>query len=294
MPTINVNGTSLYYEDTGGAASPIVFSHGLLSNTDLFAPQIAVLKRRHRCIAYDHRGQGKSADGAGRAIDIETVTADAAALVEALGLGPIHFCGLSMGGMVGMRLAINRPDLIRSLVLLGTTEDPVPSKLKYRAMNVFARFFGMGPVAPAIMPALYGKTALADPARVAERLAWRNQLVSNRRSIWRAVNGVLERKSIYQELGKIAAPTLVIVGDEDVATFPVQNERIAQAIYGAKFAVIPHAGHFSTLEQPAAVTATIATFLDEQEVGLRGMANAMSRREFTSTSRQAGVKGASA
>jgi pimeloyl-ACP methyl ester carboxylesterase len=295
MAMIQVNGTSLYYEDTGGAGTPIVFSHGLLWNTELFAPQIAVLKDRYRCIAYDHRGQGKSADGTGPAIDMDTVTDDAAALIEALGIGPVHFCGLSMGGIVGMRLAIGRPDLIRSLVLLDTTADPEPSKLKYKAMNIIARFFGMGSVVKAIMPALYGKTALTDPARVAERLAWQEQLADNRRSIWRAANGVLERKSLFGELGKIAAPTVVVVGDEDVATLPAQNERIAQAIDGARFVVIPRAGHGSTLEQPAAVTATIATFLDEQEAGLRGMAKAMSRqRPFPAPSRRANFGGAAA
>jgi 3-oxoadipate enol-lactonase len=262
---IRANGTALYYEDTGGAGSPIVFSHGLLWNTTLFAPQIAVLKDRYRCIAYDHRGQGRSADDAGHAIAMETVTDDAAALIEALGLGPVHFCGLSMGGIVGMRLAIGRPDLIRSLVLLDTTADPEPYKLKYKMLNVIARFFGLGPVCNAIMPALFGKTSLKDPARADERLEWKQQLAANRKSIWRAASGVLERKSIYGELHKIAVPTLVAVGDEDVGTPPALAERIAGAIAGAKLIVIPGAGHGSTLEQPTIVTATIGAFLDAQK-----------------------------
>jgi 3-oxoadipate enol-lactonase len=261
---IRANGTALYYEDTGGAGAPIVFSHGLLWNTTLFAPQIAALKDRYRCIAYDHRGQGRSADDASHAIAMETVTDDAAALIEALGLGPVHFCGLSMGGIVAMRLAISRPDLIRSLVLLDTTADPEPYKLKYKIMNVIARYFGLGVVSKAILPALHGKTALKDQARADERSEWQRQLASNRRSIWRAVNGVLERKSIYGELQKIAVPTLVAVGDEDVGTPPAMAERIAGAIAGAKLIVIPGAGHGSTLEQPAVVTAAIGAFLDAQ------------------------------
>lgn len=272
MATIRVNGTSLYYEDTGGSGPPIVFSHALLWNTALFAHQIAFLKNRYRCIAYDHRGQGRSADDVSNAIDMDTVVDDAAAFIEALTPGPVHFCGLSLGGIVGMRLAISRPDLISSLVLLDTTADPEPSKLKYKMLNLIARHFGLGPVAKAVMPALYGKTALADPARAADRLTWEKQLVANRRSIWRAVNGVLERDSIYSELGKIDAPTLVAVGDEDVATVPAQAERIAGAIRGAKLVVIPKAGHCSAVEQPEAVTAAIAAFLDEQEAKLHSAA----------------------
>jgi 3-oxoadipate enol-lactonase len=84
MATFNVNGTAIYYEDTGRNAPPVVFSHGLLWNSGLFAPQIAALKDRFRCIAYDHRGQGKSADGTGRAIGIDTLTNDAETLIEGL------------------------------------------------------------------------------------------------------------------------------------------------------------------------------------------------------------------
>jgi 3-oxoadipate enol-lactonase len=264
MPMIRANGTSLYYEDTGGTGAPVVFSHGLLWNTTLFAPQIAALKDRYRCVAYDHRGQGRSADDIAPAISVETLTTDAAALIEKLDLGPVHFCGLSLGGIVAMRLAIDRPDLIRSLVLLDTTADAEPYKLKYQAMNLVARFAGLGSVSGAIMPALYGKTTLNDPARADERHAWKQQLVSNRNTIWRAVNGVLNRKSIHSELGKIAAPTLVAVGEEDTSTPQAMAERIAGAIPGAKLIVIPSAGHATTQEQPAIVTAAIGAFLDGQ------------------------------
>jgi 3-oxoadipate enol-lactonase len=272
MPMIRANGTSLYYQDTGGSGDPIVFSHGLLWDTTLFASQIAALRDRYRCIAYDHRGQGKSADDNGRAIDMVTVTEDAVALIEALGIAPVHFVGLSLGGIVGMRLAITRPEIVRSLVLLDTTADPEPFKLKYKALNIIIRYFGLGLVVKAIMPALYGKTALKDPARATERHEWQHQLAANRRSIWRAANGVLERRSIYEDLVKITAPTLVAVGEEDIATPLALAERIARAINGAKLVIIPKAGHGSTLEQPEAVTAMIAAFLDPQGMGSRRVA----------------------
>lgn len=267
MPMIRANGAALYYEDTGGAGMPVVFSHGLLWDTKLFAPQIAVLKDRYRCLAYDHRGQGRSADGTGRAISVETLTEDAAALIEKLDLGPVHFCGLSLGGIVAMRLAICRPDLIRSLVLLDTTADAEPYKWKYQALNVIARVAGLGAVSAMAMPALYGRTALKDPARADERREWKQQLIGNRGTIWRAINGVLDRKSIHSELAKITVPTLVAVGDEDTSTPKVMAERIAAGIAGAKLLVIPNAGHGSTLEQPALVTAAIGAFLDAQNSG---------------------------
>ena len=274
MPMIRVNGTSLFYEDTGGSGTPIVFSHGLLWSSRLFAAQMVALGSQYRCIAYDHRGQGRSADDDANAISMATLTDDAAALIEALGLGAVNFCGLSLGGIVGMRLAIGRPDLVRSLILLDTTADPEPSKLKFQVLNLIVRLFGMKAVTKAIMPALHSKTALADPARADERAEWEAMLAANRPSIWRAVNGVLARQSICEELRKIAAPTLVGVGAEDVGTPPAMAERIAQAITGAKLVVFPRAGHGATLEEPEAVTAAIADFLQQQKTTARSIAAA--------------------
>jgi 3-oxoadipate enol-lactonase len=269
MPMIRANGTALYYEDTGGGGMPVVFSHGLLWNSSVFAPQIAVLKDRYRCIAYDHRGQGRSADGVGHAIGMDTVTDDAAALIEKLGLGPVHFSGLSMGGIVGMRLGIGRPDLIRSLVLIATTADAEPYTLKYKALTAVSRLFGVRAVAPAVMRALYGKTTLSDPARADERREWLHQYLLNRSTIWRAANGVLERESIIGELGKITAPTLVMVGEEDISTPKAFADRIVGAIPQAKLVVIPAAGHGPPLEQPAVVTAAVGAFLDAQSGAVR-------------------------
>jgi 3-oxoadipate enol-lactonase len=265
MPMLRVNGTELYYEDTGGRGPAILFSHGLFWDSSLFAPQIRALKFRYRCVAYDHRGQGQSAASDLRAIDMDTLFADAVALIVALDLKPVHVCGLSMGGFVAMRLGARRPDQVRSLLLLDTSSDPEPREnvFKFRLGNWFARCFGTGPLlVDATIPMMFGKSTLGDPARAAERDAWRRHLRSNRPSLWRAVNGVIERPSVHDELSLITAPTLVMVGEEDTVTVPAKAERIAAAIAGAKLVRIPRAGHIVTLEQPQAVTQAIAGFLD--------------------------------
>jgi pimeloyl-ACP methyl ester carboxylesterase len=107
---------------------------------------------------------------------------------------------------------------------------------------------------------MLGKTILTDPKRRTE-LATYIDLMSRRKDIWRAVNGVIDRAPIYSELGRIKLPTLVIVGDEDVATPKPKAERIAGAIAGAKLVTIPGAGHSSPVEQPALVTAAMTEFL---------------------------------
>lgn len=265
MPTLDVNGTTLHYEDTGGPGAPLLFSHGLLWSARMFEAQIAHFRGRFRVIAWDHRGQGRSADDAAPCVSIETVTQDALALMDALDLGAVHFAGLSMGGFVGMRLAARHPDRVASLVLMETTADPEPAENvpRYRALNFVARWFGLGLVADRVMPIMFSRTFLTDPARREERDRWRQELLRNRRTIVRAVQGVIEREGVTAELAAIRAPTLVIVGEEDVATVPAKAERIVAAVSGARLARIPAAGHSSSVEAPQAVIAAMEGFFDE-------------------------------
>ncbi len=270
MPTLRINDTDLWVEDSGagiaidGTPQPtIVFSHGLLFSTALFSPQVAVLRERYRCVAYDHRGQGRSGESNLRSINIELLYQDAVALIESLNVGPVHFVGLSMGGFVGMRLAARRPDLVRSLSVLESSADAEPAEnmLRYRSLSAAARVVGVAPLVRRVMKIVFAKSTLDDPSRRGELQQWKTMLASNKRSIWRAVNGVIERTAIYPELGQIVCPTLVIVGDEDVATVPAKSERIVAAIKGATFVRIPRAGHSSSLEAPAAVNQALVEFL---------------------------------
>jgi pimeloyl-ACP methyl ester carboxylesterase len=266
MPMLSVNGTELHYEDTGGSGPPIIFSHGLLWSTRLYDPQVDALRGRYRCIAYDHRGQGRSAVPPESVIDMETLYLDAIGLIEKLGVKPCHFVGLSMGGFIGMRLAARRPDLLRSLVLLETSADPEPlgNVPRYTLLNLIARLAGVRPVADPVMRIMFGKGFLSDPNRAEERALWRARLLENRKDVWRAVNGVIKRRAVTAELPSIKVPTLVVVGEEDVATVPAKAERLHQLIPGSRLVRLPRGGHSVTVEEPALVNATLGTFLDAQ------------------------------
>lgn len=260
---VEVNGTSLYYEDTGGSGDPIIFSHALLLNLELFRPQINFLKQHYRCIAYEHRGQGRSAEVAHFSVSMDVLCDDVVALIKTLNLGKVHFCGLSMGGFVGLRLAARHPHLIKSLIISSSSADaePFSAMMKYALLNSLSALFGPASVASAVAPIIYGRTTRNDPTRQSEYLALIDQVGNNRRSIWRAVNGVIYRPGISEELKKINAPTLVLVGDEDTCQVPAKSERLAQCIAGARFERIPSAGHAITLEQPRLVNDVILKFL---------------------------------
>jgi 3-oxoadipate enol-lactonase len=260
---IRVNGAELYYEEQGTGSETIFFSHGLLWSCRMFDDQIAMLKDRYRCIAFDHRGQGQSEVTRG-GYDMETLSEDAAALIEALGGAPCHFLGLSMGGFVGLRLAARRPELLKSLMLLETSAGPEPreNRAKYQQLNFIARWVSLGFVSKQVMKVMFGQKFLNDPARAKLRREWQQRLVHNhRKGITRATTGVITRQDVYEELEKIRVPTLILVGDQDVAT-PLPNaQRLHEGIVGSQLVIIPGAGHTSTVEEPAAVNAAISHFL---------------------------------
>ena len=266
MPHADVNGTSLYFEDTGPGSTgqTIAFSHGLLWGTELFAPQIAALRERYRCIAWDHRGQGRSGREYRHTIPMELVWQDGIALLEHLGVTRTHIAGLSMGGFVAMRIAARRPELVDKLVLLETSADPEPFENigRYRMLSAVYRAVGPRLIASKVAPIMLGKSIMSDSSRKAE-VAGFVKLMTRRRDVWKAVNGVIDRAGVAAwELAQIRAPTLVIVGDEDVATPRPKADALVAAIAGAKLATIPRAGHSSSVEEPTEVTRAIAQFLD--------------------------------
>ncbi len=263
MPKLNVNGAAIYYEEHGAGSETIVFAHGLLWSGRMFDNQVHALQDRYRCITFDFRGQGRS-EITSSGYDIDTLTEDTAALIEALGCAPCHFLGLSMGGFVGQRLAIRHSSLLKSLMLLGTSADPEPeaNRGRYRLLNFVARWLGLRIVAKRVMQIMFGEKFLNDQARTQEKEVWRQRLIANHRiGITRAVEGVINRAGVYDQLDRIAIPTLIIVGDQDVATVPAKAERIHERIRGSKLVVISGAGHTSTVEEPEAVNDALKEFL---------------------------------
>ncbi|HEX5725818.1 MAG TPA: alpha/beta fold hydrolase [Longimicrobiaceae bacterium] len=263
MPTLRVNGADLYYEEHGSGPESVVFAHGLLWSGRMFAAQVRALRDRYRCVTFDFRGQGRSEVTRG-GYDMDMLSEDAATLIRAIGCAPCHFVGLSMGGFIGMRLAIRHPELLRSLTLLETSADPEPRRNvpRYALLTLVARTVGLRPVARRVMPIMFGRKFLSDPARAGLRDELRRELLANHKvGITRATWGVITRRGVYDQLHRIGVPTLVGVGDQDVATVPAKAERIHARIPGSRLVVMPGAGHSSPIEEPEAVNAALEDFL---------------------------------
>jgi 3-oxoadipate enol-lactonase len=263
MPHTSVNGTRLYVEDTGGKGPAVLFAHGLLYSCRMWDAQVAALRSRFRCISFDFRGQGQSEVAQG-GYDMDNLAMDAEALIRALGVAPVHFVGHSMGGFVGMRVAARHPELLQSLSLLDTSADAEPAENlpRYRMLTFIEEWVGPWLVAGPVMKIMHGATVRADPARAEELRAVRQRFMAlDRKGAVRAVNGVLGRKGVQDEIGRIRLKTLVMVGEEDTATVPAKSEAIAKAIASAKFVQVPKAGHLSPIDNPGFVTQQLAGFL---------------------------------
>ncbi len=189
---------------------------------------------------------------------------DTKLLIEKLVGGPVHFLGLSMGGFIGMRLAIHHPALLKSLMLLETTADPEPeeNKPKYRKLAFIAKWLGVGLIADKTMAIMFSQSFLNDPNKNALKNEWKARLKTlDRWNFGKAVNGVVDRNGIYGMLNKIDMPTLIVVGDEDVTTTPEKAQRMHDAIKASSLVIIEKAGHTSSIEQPEAVLKAIKEFL---------------------------------
>jgi pimeloyl-ACP methyl ester carboxylesterase len=274
MTLIDANGVKVNITDSGApagnaSAPTVVFGHGLLFSGHMFEAQIERLRSTYRCVTIDWRGQGKTPateDG----YDMDTLSLDAAAVIEGLGVGPVHYVGLSMGGFVGLRLAARRPELLRSLILLDTSadpEDPAMAKQDRLLCKVY-RVVGIRPLSGKVGKLMFGPTFLADPASKPDLERWKAGVAAvERPGMVKAILGVVDRLPVTAELDAISLPTLIVVGEDDAATPVARSEAIAAGIKGSVLKKVKDCGHSSTVEQPEILADLIEEFLTAQDKG---------------------------
>ncbi|WP_194975571.1 alpha/beta fold hydrolase [Aquiflexum lacus] len=263
MPHIQLNNIKLFYIKEGEGKETIIFSHGLLWSHKMFMDQVEFLKKKYTVISYDHRGQGQSEVNKGP-IDMDILTEDVLELIDNLVGQPVHFAGLSMGGFVGMRLAARYPEKVKSLILLETSanSEPVENLPKYKFLNGIVKLVGVVPmVASKVMPIMFAQSWLENSKNKNSYKKWIKELQANKKSITKSVEAVIYRKGVEEEIRNIKCPTMVLVGDEDVATKPEKAKFIQMAIPNATLHIVPGAGHSSCIEKPDEINRLIGDWL---------------------------------
>lgn len=252
------NGIDIHCE-ISGSGPWLTLSHSLCCDASMWQPQLAALEKRFTVLRFDTRGHGGTDAPAG-AYTFEQMTDDVLGLLDALKIGRTHFCGLSMGGMIGQHLALKAPDRIGRLVLADTTSRMPPEAGPLWAERIrIAQEKGMeAHVQPTLERWFTAPWRAAHP-EVMETIGTliRNTPVAGYVGCAQAI----ARIDVTDRLDGIKAPTLVIVGRDDVGTPPAMSEAIAAAIPGARLAVIPAASHLSNIEQAEAFNKLLVDFL---------------------------------
>lgn len=242
-----------------GDGPPVVMLHGLGWDSSLWYPTLAQLAPRYRAIAADTRGHGESDKPEGP-YSIDGFAADWAALLDRMNVTRATVIGLSQGGMIAQALAVRRPDLVSSLVLVATACKSSPAAREHMEQRI-AALADIGPEAAARVAAegIFSPAwRAANPAALQRFLHWRCMAASAPlTAAMRAVYGF----DLSAELPSLRIPTLVVSGSADTLIKPGTTAEIAALIPGAVLRSIEGAGHIIPVEAPDAFAATLHDFL---------------------------------
>jgi pimeloyl-ACP methyl ester carboxylesterase len=253
MPNLAVNGLTLYYAAAGAGGPTLVLIHGSGGDHGTWGPQLAALASAARVVAVDLPGHGASA---GEGSDtIREYATRVRQFLTALGRGPVVLGGHSMGGAIALAVALDSPEWLRGLVLVGTGAR---LRVLPQLFEILARNY-----AEAV--AFMTERAWSPSTPAALKDLGRKTVSTTRPSVTQGDFTACDRFDVMERIGEIRLPTLVIVGEEDRLTPPKYAEFLAGKIAGARLARIPRAGHFVSLEQPDEVNRAIHAFLGEFE-----------------------------
>ncbi len=257
MPTLTRAEYSIHYTCEGAPGAPLLMlSNSLGANLSMWDGQAAEFSKSFRVLRYDNRGHGHSA--APRApYSLEDVANDAALLLEHVGVSSAHFCGLSLGGMVGMWLVTHRPELIEKLVLCNTSALLGPRE-NWDARITAVKEGGLQAIVKATMERWFTEGFRnSSPSVIAQvEQSFLKVSVEGYTGCCAAIRDMDQRAAI----SRISVPTLVIAGTHDAATPPAMGQYIAETIPGARYAELPTA-HLSNIEAAPAFNKVVSEFL---------------------------------
>ena len=262
MNVIEANGIAIHWHEDGAPdGAPVVFANSLGTDLRLWDALLPLLPGGFRYIRYDKRGHGlSSVTEAPYALD--TLVADAEALIEGVAGGPVLFVGLSIGGLIGQGLTLKRPDLVRALVLSNTAAK-LGTAEAWEDRIAQVRSGGMASMSEAILDRWF------SPAnRHGDGVAlWRNMLNACPVEGYTGCCAAIAGADLRDRVGSLDLPVLCIAGSADQASAPDVVAETAARIPGARLETIEGAGHLPCVEDPEAYAAILTPFLKEHQNG---------------------------
>jgi len=258
MPILKSGEARIHYALEGqSGTSVLLFSNSLGANYSMWDPQVPELRKKLRVLRYDTRGHGQSSLTPGL-YSIEQLGKDVIVLLDALDLDRVHFCGLSMGGMIGMWLGVNAPERLNKLVLCNTAAR-IGTPETWNARIDAVRKNGMKSVASAVVERWFSPAFRERaPATVSSTL---KMLVGANPEGYAACCAAVRDFDFREQLSRIHVPTLVITGAHDPATPPADGRFLAHQIPGARYVEL-NAAHLSNVEDQDRFNNELAAFLN--------------------------------
>lgn len=247
-----------------GQGPMVVLSHALGCDLGMWDGVAAILKARYTVLRYDQRGHGRSEAPPGP-YTLALLADDAAGLIGAQAAGPVHFVGLSMGGMVAQALAASHPQLLKSIVIANATDcydDAARALWQTRIGSVRAQ--GVAAIADGAMQRWFTPEFRADEAGgggAARVAALRVGLEKTDAAAYVASCEAVAAIDFRASNRRIACPALVIAGTRDEATPTAMLQAICNSIAGARLRTL-EAAHLSAVEQPAAFASLLEQFFE--------------------------------
>jgi len=262
MAFARANGIVLHHQILGRRDGPtIVFLNSLGSDLRIWQEVVPAFSERFRIVLYDKRGHGLS-DAPPAPYTIDDHVDDLLALLDRLQVEGAAFVGVSVGGMIAQRLAVREPDRVEALVLCDTAARiGTPDMWGERIGAVEST--GIESISERILERWF--TPEFRRNRTEDYAGWKNMLIRTPAHGYAGTCASIRDADLTADAGSIRAATLCVVGDQDGSTPPDLVRQTAGLIPGARFEVIPNAGHIPSIEQPAALIRLIDQHLREIE-----------------------------
>ena len=257
------DGAEIWWESHGPKGTPaVVLVTGLGYPAAMWWRQLPALTSAHRVILVDNRGAGRTGDVVGAPYTVETMADDVVAVIAAAGEQRVHLVGLSMGGMIAQEVALTRPDLVQSLVLISTHPGVRHATFEPAALNMLRRRGSMTARQAAELAIPFNYADTTPRAAIEEDWAVRMPLASSPAGYLAQVRGGAAWSSLSR-LSTLAAPTLVLHGSDDQLVPPVNGERVATAIPGSVHIRIENANHIVTTDQTDEVNGLLLAWFEK-------------------------------